>query len=175
MALCPLTTSYDYGSGCTSYPGGVKVIAFLESYNKNTITRANGVVTAMALQASKAFRTYRVKKNNSFVVDPWTRSESGAVSYKPSVSLFLPDLQTTTRQESQLLSLNSLIIAWLGNDNVWRMVGYDNYMELATGDANFGTLIADSHKQTLVFNGEDTAPALEINTATATSLGLPLI
>ena len=47
-------------------------------------------------------------------------------------------------------------------------------MEATTGEANFGTTIGDSHAQTIVFAGEETVPMYEINTATATSLGLPL-
>lgn len=174
MALCPLTSSYDYGANCSVYNGGIKVIAFVEGYNRNTITVTNGVVTAMALQATKVFRTYRVKKNKSTFTDNITRSENGGVSYAPTVALFLPDLSTQLRQEIQLLFSNSTVIAVLDNNNVWRLVGYNNLMEATTGDVNFGTLIGDSHQQTLTFVGEETAPAWEINTATATSLGLPL-
>jgi len=175
MPTCPLTTSYDYNSNCTAFQGGIKVIAFVESYNKNTITIASGVVTAMALQATKVFRTYRVKKNKSFFTDSATRTEAGGKSYKPTITLFLPDLGTALRKEVDLLISNSLIVAVLDNNNVWRMAGYYSLLEATTVDANFGTLIGDSHAQTIVFAGEDTDPMLEINTATATSLGLPLL
>lgn len=175
MATCPLTQSYDYGANCTAFQGGVKVIAFVESYNKNTITIASGVVTAMALQATKVFRTYRVKKNKSFFTDNATRTEAGGKFYTPTISMFLPDLGTALRQEIDLLLQNSLVVAILDNNNVWRMAGYYSLIEATTLDANFGTLIGDSHAQTVVFAGQDASPMLEINTATATALGLPLL
>jgi hypothetical protein len=176
MATCPLTSSYDNGANCIKFAGGVKVIAFVESYNKNTITIANGVVTAMALQAAQVFRTYRVIKNKSFVTDEPVTTENGALSYKPIISLFLNDLSTALRQEVHLLLKNQTIIAWLDQQNVWRLAGYYNFMNSVGGNsANFGTAIGDGQNQTIVFTGEEMAPMYEINTATATALGLPLL
>jgi hypothetical protein len=175
MPTCPLTAGYDYSQNCTAFQGGVKVIAFVESYNKNTITVASGVVTAMALASTKVFRVYRVKKNKSFFTDNATRTEAGGKFYTPTISLFLPDLGTALRKEVDLLISNSLIVAVLDYNNVWRMAGYYSFLEATTVDANFGTLIGDSHAQTVVFTGQDADPMLEINTSTATSLSLPLL
>lgn len=175
MALCPLTQGIDYQAGCTAFAGGVKRFAFVEGYNKGTaITIAAGVVTAMTLVATKTFRVYSVKKNNSFWTDNITRSDAGAVSYAPTFSLMIPDLTTQVRQEVQLLAQNSLVGAVMDFNNVWRLAGYYNLLELTTGDVNGGTVVSDSQKQTLTFVGLEMGPMLEINTATATSLGLPL-
>lgn len=177
MATCPYTQGYDDAADCLKFPGGCKMIAFVESYNKGTsFVQSAGVVTTMALAATKVFRVYKVRKNKSFVSDKPTVTDVGGKSYKPTITMFLADMSTALRQEVDLLLSNQAVIAWMDNSNVWRLAGYYGYMNvIGEQDANFGTVMGDGQTQTIVFTGEETKPMFEINTATAISLGLPLL
>lgn len=174
MSTCPLTSSYDYAGGCDQFAGGVRAIYFLESYNRNTFTAVAGVVTVMTLQGSTAFRRYVPKKNTAFFTDSIVKSESGAISYKPTIVMELNSLTTTLRQEVQLLAKNYLIIVVLDNNGVYRLFGYDNKMDFTTADIQGGKLIGDGQKQTLTWAGEEIIPAYEITSPTilVTNLGI---
>lgn len=165
MAYCPLTAGYDDADGCPSFAGGIKAIYFCEAYYKATFTQVAGVVTVMTLTASKAFRRYIPKKLTAFFSDSFTKAETGAISYKPTITMALRSLATTLRQEVQLLALNPLMIVVLDNNGKYRLFGYNNIMDLTTGDVQGGKVILDGQNQSLVFVGEELIPAYEITDA----------
>lgn len=176
MATCPLTSSYNYADNCEAYAGGVRALYPIESYNldKTTFAATAGVITALAPVATKAFRRYVPKKNTASWTDSPTKNESGALTYAPTIILPIPSLITTLRQEVQLLGRNYLVWVILDNNGIYRMFGYDNYMEMTTGDVQGGTLQADGQKQTLTFVGEETIPAYQITSPSVLS-GLGIV
>lgn len=178
MATCPLIAGFTYTDNCSPYAGGATHIAFVESVNLDptATTITGGVITAMALASSKVFRVYKVKPNKSFATDVPGRSENGAPFYTPQVTMNLADLGTVLRAEIQLHMKNYLCIAWRDAQKVWRVCGYYTPMEVAPSgnDANFGTVLADGHKHTIVYTGLETVPMLEMQASVASSLNLPI-
>jgi hypothetical protein len=173
MATCPLTSGYDYSTGCDVGPGGIKWVAFCETYNKNTFTAVAGVVTVFTLQAAKVFRKYIPRKNTAFFTDDYTKDPvSGAYSYKPTINLTTPSLSTPLRQEIQLLGKNPLMAITMDNQGVARLAGYDNVLDMITAPAGSGTTMQEGQKIVMTFQGEETIPMYEVTPGLLAALGL---
>lgn len=164
---CPLTTDVDDSGQCDVGAGGVRAVYFCESYNKLTCVVIAGVVTAMTLVATKVFRRYIPKNNTANWVDPIVvEPVSGAYSYKPVITFPLYSLETTVRQEVQLLARNATMIVVLDNQGVYRLFGKEHFMKMTGADVNGGTAMSDgTRKQALTFSGEETEHAPQITSS----------
>lgn len=159
---CDLTQGYSW-AGCDGGPGGIAEIGFCELNNKNTITIAAGVITAMALQSGKVFRKYVVRPETAFYSDiPTKDPKSGGYSYAPTVNLSLFTMATTMRQEVLLLLQNNLMVITKDNQGIYRLGGYNFGMQLTSGGGEGGVLLQDAPKQVLNLVGVDTVPMYQV-------------
>jgi len=182
---CALTQGYDYAAGCRSFQGGISQALFAPLSDLATITvSAAGLVTAMTMKIGKQFRVYNLKPELSFFTDnPTGSSENGTLTYAQSVSVTLLTMEQTYRQEIKLLGQNYLLIIVRDNNGVYRLAGYNGLingvpqggMELATGEAGGGTLRADGHKQTIVFNGSSDSPMQDVTGSLIATLTAPAV
>lgn len=172
---CALTTGYTF-AGCDAGAGGIKQIGFCEMANASgsgssipTVTA--GVITAWTLATGKVFRKYVPRKNTAYFTDSIVKDpKTGAFSYAPTVQISLYSLATTLRQEVQLLAQNALMIMVLDNQGIYRLLGYNNAMDMTTGDVNSGTALADPQSQVLTFVGNETIPAYEVTSSLIATL-----
>jgi hypothetical protein len=161
---CPLTQNLLLP--CRDSVGGCKklYIASLADYESLGETVSGGEITAFAT-ASAVFYQYEQLKETSAVTETITASiQNGTVYYAPEVTIVIPKLAASTRDEIKLLAQNRVVIMYTTNDETPNtfVVGRTNGLEISAGTAATGTAFGDLQGYTLTFSGMEPAMALQL-------------
>lgn len=145
-------------------------IATLADYESLAETVSGGDITEFA-SASLVFQSYEQLKETSSVTETITASiQNGTVYYAPEVSVVLPKLATSTRDEIKLLAQNRVVIMYTTNDETRNtfVVGRSNGLEITAGTAATGTAFGDLQGYTLTFSGMEPAMSLKLTPTSGT-------
>lgn len=173
---CVLTT--DFLKPCRDSMAGVKTIYLTELANEATFTVASGVVTAFTLSSGKQFFIYEVPTGSSSATATIAGDRAvGSRFYTHSVQLQLPKLETSKRNEIQLLAQNTLMAIVLDQNGKYFLYGHNetsgatsNGLEISEGTGQTGTAAGDLNGFNLTLTGDENCLPLEVTSSLITAL-----
>ena len=155
---CALTS--DLTPKVCKTPGGVAQILVTEIANIATLTYTANVVTAFTLATGKQFRQYTTKAATSNFKQVGTAaSNAGAYGYAYDLNFQLPNVDTATQEELELLMLNTLCVILKLNDGTYWVVGQEFGLDVTTDTLDSGTALADFHGNNIQMTGLGTLRA----------------
>ena len=161
---CPLTQNMVLP--CRDSVGGVKkiYISSLADYESLVATVVGGDITEFTVP-TEVFYQYEQLKETSSVTETINASiQNGTVYYAPEVSIVIPKLDASTRDEIKLLAQNRVVIMFTTNDETANtfVVGHTNGLEITAGSGATGTAFGDMQGYTLTFSGMEPSMSLQL-------------
>lgn len=161
---CALTTGFTLD--CKDAIGGIKSVRFasLADWEAQTPVYASGVVTVTPV--GNAFWKYEQLKETSSLTETINSNvQNGTVYYTPEVVVVLSKLDTTKRNQIQLLAQNRLVAIIETNDETpsYFVVGCTTGLEVTAGTSASGTAYADLQGYNITFSGMEAAPMFNIS------------
>lgn len=164
---CDLTSGFTLG--CRDNAGGITSI-FILSGSISSIAETSGEITAIT--GSGTFYEFQLPRNvGDFTETPNASLENGTVFYEQVVNIAIHKLQTSIRNQVNLLSQNpNLKIIVKTNNGTQDGVGQYLYvgryrgMAVSGGSGATGTAFGDQNGYALTFTGQEPQPFFEIQT-----------
>jgi hypothetical protein len=168
---CVLTTAI--AKPCGDGVSGLKKIWAVEHAALNAITETAGVVTAMTLDAGKAFFGWSFEPGQAQMTAPILRSrENGTTYYEHKLAVKFNRFETTKRNEIKIVAAADTAMIALDRNGKYWLLGKNNGMTLESGTGDSGKAMGDFAGFDLNFTGAEEDLPVEINSATITSLSL---
>jgi uncharacterized alkaline shock family protein YloU len=155
--------------------GGVKEIYIIETVNISSYTEASGVITAITKASGKRFWKYQqLKETSEGKEDIKGNDQTGTVSYDQTVTVVIPKMQTSVRNEVKTMaSLGAITIVVTTVEGTSFMYGAVNGLTLNEGTIGSGKARTDLNGYSLNFTGYEVQPAFTVSTATVALLETP--
>lgn len=156
MPTCTALTGIS--KGCDNNIGGIKELWLIDQEDIDTVTEANGIVTAVTTVAAATVTGFEFRRNTSnFTEESAIDLINGSTFWTHVINLMLHRREATKSEEIRILAEGQRDLAGFvkdANDVVW----YFEYLQLtATGEGS-GTAKADGSKYSLAFTAESTHP-----------------
>lgn len=169
---CALTQGYSLG--CRDSAGGIKSVYLIEFDNVSGITEASGTVTAIAKANGGRFYKYNLQRATGSWKETYNDSaENGTSFHTQALSIVLNKMQAATSQEIKLLAQNRLIAVVETNNGKYWLLGDENGLQRAGGEAGSGTQFGDRNGYTLNFETYNVDPASEVSSGIISGLTTP--
>jgi hypothetical protein len=155
---CALTAGYSLA--CKDSVGGLKEV-YLENFGDITYgAESSGVISTV----TGSFYKYELPMNTAQFTETVTSSvENGTTFYQTELSIVLPKLTASLRNQLKLLAQAKLaVIAVDRNGEKWIM-GLENGVYLTTGTSATGTAMGDLNGMTLTFTSMEKSPVVEFS------------
>ena len=155
---CALTAGYTLA--CKDSVGGLKKVYIDNFEDVDYGTETAGVIST----ATGGFFEYELPMNTAQFTETVTSSiENGTTFYQTELSIVLPKLTATMRNQLKLLAQAKLaVIAEDRNGAKWVM-GLENGCYLTTGTSATGTAMGDLNGMTLTFTSMEKSPVVEFS------------
>jgi hypothetical protein len=155
---CALTAGYTLA--CKDSVGGLKKVYIDNFEDVDYGTETAGVIST----ATGGFFEYELPMNTAQFTETVTSSiENGTTFYQTELSIVLPKLTATMRNQLKLLAQAKLaVIAEDRNGAKWVM-GLENGAYLTTGTSATGTAMGDLNGMTLTFTSMEKSPVVEFS------------
>ena len=157
MAICPLTTGFDYD--CDDNAGGIEqgsiLITQLRNIESKTIT--SGEVTALTQATGTSFFNYKIRKNIAGAVTTETHDPKiGIDFYETVLSFTMNKLSKEKNTEFKLLAGEPLVIIYKDMNQVYHVIGLDNGAEKmgGTNGSQTGVEMAEQNGYQLAFTDQ---------------------
>lgn len=152
---CALTAGYTLG--CKDSVGGIKHVHIANFSSITYDAPVSGVVPTVA----GTFFKYELPINTAQFTETITSAEAtGTTFYTAELTIQLPKLTATLRNELKLLGQAKLAVVATDRNNVQWILGYENGANLTTGTAATGTAMGDLNGLTLTFSTNETSPVV---------------
>lgn len=153
---CALTAGYTLA--CKDSVGGLKRVYIDNFEDVDYGAEASGVIST----ATGGFFEYELPMNTAQFTETVTSSiENGTTFYQTELSIVLPKLTASMRNQLKLLAQAKLaVIAEDRNGAKWIM-GLENGVYLTTGTSATGTAMGDLNGMTLTFTSMEKSPVVE--------------
>ena len=169
---CALTTGFVLD--CKDAIGGVKSVRFatLANFTALNPTVASGEITAIGAASTVFYKYDQLKETSSFTDNIVSTINTGGLHYSPSLTVVLPKMTTSKRNEIKLLAQNRLvaIVETMDATPLYWTLGAYNGLELSEGSGTSGVAAADLNGYTLTFMGLETEPIMKISSALIASI-----
>lgn len=155
---CALTAGYTLA--CKDSVGGLKKVYIDNFEDVDYGAETAGVIST----ATGGFFEYELPMNTAQFTETVTSSiENGTTFYQTELSIVLPKLTATMRNQLKLLAQAKLaVIAEDRNGAKWVM-GLENGAYLTTGTSATGTAMGDLNGMTLTFTSMEKSPVVEFS------------
>lgn len=168
---CVLTAAIV--KACKDSVGGVKKAWAVESDAKDTITKANGEVSALALDSGKSFFAWNFDiEMAQFGAKPIRNDENGTVYFEQTLAIKLHNWDVTKSQEIEAASKSDVMVIVLDNNGKYWLLGEENGLRWSDGGADSGKAFGDFNGFDMGFTGKEKAMPLEVQSSVITSLSL---
>lgn len=155
---CALTAGYTLG--CKDSVGGIKHVHIA---NQSSITYDPVVAGAVATVAGTFFK-YELPINTAQFTETITSAEAtGTTFYTTELTIQLPKLTATLRNELKLLAQARLAVVATDRNGVQWILGYENGVNLTSGTGATGTAMGDLNGLTLTFSTNETSPIVKLD------------
>ena len=155
---CALTAGYTLG--CKDSVGGIKHVHIA---NQSSITYDPVVDGAVATVAGTFFK-YELPINTAQFTETVTSAEAtGTTFYTTELTIQLPKLTATLRNELKLLAQARLAVVATDRNGVQWILGYENGVNLTSGTSATGTAMGDLNGLTLTFSTNETSPIVKLD------------
>lgn len=174
---CVLTAAI--AANCRDAVGGISKVWAVEVAatvdGVASYTETSGVITAMALDAGKAFFAWNFAKDSAGMNEiVHTGNENGTTMWDHGLELSFWKWETTKRNEILIAATTPLFFIVKDQNSQYWGLGLTRGLDMQDGaEATSGKLLNDKNGYTLQFMGSEPAPIVEIDSATITSLNLP--
>lgn len=158
---CSLTQGYSFD--CRNNVGGIKKVYIGSRDDVDTITIANGLVSAVTMISNQFYLYDLTRESSNFSETVNTNVQNGTTFYAQSLEIVLNKLQVNTRNEIILLGQNRLCIIVEDNNGRYWMLGFKNGIDLTGGGSASGTAYGDRNGYTLTFTGSENELAPEVD------------
>lgn len=168
---CILTQGFTLD--CKDAVGGLKAIYLVEFDALNTFTLASGEITALTLDASKAFFKYELPKGVSSMT--WTiqsNPDNGTTFYESAVVVKLRGISTAKRNEIKLLAAARLLLIARDNTDTYWLHGVGTGVDVTAGTASTGTALGDAYGMDMTFTHRENDLPAKVQSSVVTSLAL---
>lgn len=168
---CVLTTALT--KPCGEGISGIKKIWAVEHEALNTMTVSAGVVTAMALDASKTFFGWVMEPGAAKISNGIMRSrDNGTLYYEHKATVKFNRWEVTKRNEIKIIAAADIALIALDRNGKYWLLGRENGLSLDSGSADSGQAMGDFSGFELSFTGSEPDMAVEVDSSTVTSLAL---
>ena len=176
MATCDITSGFTLG--CRDNTGGIRNLYILSGSIDTVGTASEGLINAIS--GSGTFYKFELFRQTSDYSEAITSTpENGTVFYEQTLNAVFFKLQSSTRNQVRVLSLNPdlKIVVETNNgadDAVGKffLLGQENGMQLLSGTGQTGTAFGDLNGYNLTFTGQEPVPAQEISGSTTSFDGV---
>ena len=146
-----------------------------DAIDQSSVTIANGIVTAAALETTAdPFVEFQFNPNTSnFTENATIDLVNGSTYYEQIITLVLNRREATKRQRLLLVALGQPELTCIVKDSngiYWIFGLTDDKVYFTGSEGGTGTAKADQNGYTLTFTAEDANPALAINEAAVNGL-----
>jgi len=174
---CVLTSDFTF-LGCKGGLGGIRKVYMTEWANLSGSGSTAPVVTAgvigtWVLATGKEFKTYVLDQEFGSFTDPLNVSESGAITYEPTIDFTITGLAIANFIEINLIAKNYLCMIVLDENGKYYAFGVDRPMGLVTATADTNTKLEEGANQKLSFKGKQSIHIYEVNSSLITALTTP--
>tara|TARA_R110000868_G_scaffold4961_1_gene30845 strand:+ start:1252 stop:1803 length:552 start_codon:yes stop_codon:yes gene_type:complete len=167
MALCNITSGATLG--CRDNVGGIESV-FILSGSITTITAASNEITDIS--GTGTFFEFELPRNvGDFTETPNPSLENGTLYFEQVVNIVIQKLQTSVRNQVNLLALNPNLKMIVKTNNgtddgvgQYFLVGRYRGMSVSAGTGATGTAFGDANQYALAFTGQEPQPFFEVST-----------
>lgn len=155
---CNSLTLAGIGLGCKDHMGGIKEVYLIKEADVKTITVTEGAVSAIELEASASFKTYRFRKGTSQFTSTMTTDEAaGTLSVQTDLALQFSTMDTAKRLEIMAMCMESMKGIVLDSNGKYWLLGYDFPISASAATGQTGTAFADfgGYNVTLTDNSKE--------------------
>ncbi len=125
----------------------------------------SGVVTLTGAALTGWF-VYDIEKDTGFLNDNATVNvQNGSLFYAQELNLIVNRLTAAKRNDLSVLAQNRLLFAVKDRNKIHWLAGYENGLDLTTGNSGTGTAAGDRSGYDLTFSGMEPAPILNMTLA----------
>ena len=170
---CALTQGYTL-AGCKDGIGGIREVYFIEKSNVSSYVKVSGVVTALTKASTKRFWKYELQRATSTFVETIEGvPDNGTYAINQELTIVLNRLETAVRNEIILLAKNNLYAVVKDRNGRFWLLGEQDGLDLTGGEGGPGTAGTDRSGHTLIFTGQESEFAAEVNSTVAAALETP--
>lgn len=155
---CNSLTLAGIGLGCKDHMGGIKEVYLIKEADVKTITVTEGAVSAIELEASASFKTYRFRKGTSQFTSTMTTDEAaGTLSVQTDLALQFSTMDTAKRLEIMAMCMDSMKGIVLDSNGKYWLLGYDFPISASAATGQTGTAFSDfgGYNVTLTDNSKE--------------------
>lgn len=175
MATC-LLFNQNIASSCRNAQPGVSTIYIANFADVTTVTEnaAGTQITALtgttaSGETSGIFYTIAVNKESSgFVDNTEINIPNGTAMYIPTLTLKVPNMDTTTRTIFKQLSQATVMVIFKTTDGLYYLAGKDNGLDMTTGTFQTGVARGDAKGLEITLEGLESEPVIQIDTSSVT-------
>lgn len=169
---CALTSGYSLD--CRDSAGGIKSVYFIEFDNVSGITEAAGSVSAIAKANNARFYKYNLQRATASFNEAYNDSAENGTSYHvQTLTIILNKMQAATSQQIKLLAQNRLLAVVEDRNGKYWLLGDENGLERAGGQAASGTAMGDRNGYELTFTSDNKDPVNEVASGIIAALVTP--
>lgn len=151
---------------CSSNMGGIKTVYIANKADVTSLTVTSGVVTAITMASSKHFYKYVFAPFTSSMTSNWQVSaENGTKFVQTELTMVFNKMDATKRLEIVALAQTEAVVIVEDNNGTQWVLGYDEGVQLSSGDGQTGVNRGDRNGYTVVL--QDNSAELPM-TCTAT-------
>jgi hypothetical protein len=150
---CALTAGYTLA--CKDSVGGLKKIYIDNFEDVSYGSETNGDIST----ATGGFFEFELPMNTAQFTETVTSSiENGTTFYQTELSIVLPKLTATLRNELKLMAQAKLALIAVDRNGTQWILGLENGVYLTTGTSATGTAMGDLNGMTLTFTSMEKSP-----------------
>lgn len=174
MALSSCALIGSIVRDCRDSAGGVleikvKVLPSLATLATD-YTVSSGTVT-VAAPSTSGWYTYYLQKNTALFTNVQTvNAANGTREFKQTGLIILNKIQAQIDRELNAIGQNSIQIAVRDVNNIYRLFGYEQGMDITTAEDTTGTTKEDRNGYTVNFEGSERVSAPFMSAATYNAL-----
>ena len=163
MAYTNCLLTQGFVKDCRDSVGGIKTIYLANKHLIDSITSADGEITAITMDTGANFYKYELRRQTSNFTETIEASEeNGTVFFEQEANIMLTKMEAAKRNEIYLIAkADTVMVVEDQNGKQW-MLGKEHGLTL-TGTAETGTAFGDMNGYNLTFTGQEREPAMEVS------------
>lgn len=158
---CNLTSGFTLD--CRDSVGGIKSIYVSTTDSVDSYTEMDGEISEITMdEVEGVFYKYELRKQTSDFTETIEASdENGTLFYEQELNVMLSRMEANKRNELFLVAKAPVVAIVEDRNGKFWILGQENGLTLG-GSATSGTAMGDRNGYELVFTGQESAPAKEV-------------
>lgn len=163
---CSQTLS-GIANDCAANMGGISEVYLANKSDIASVTVTSSKVTAITMQSSAKFKTYKFRPNTSSMSsNAQVNQENGTTYWQTDLLMVFNRMDTTKRVEVVAMAQGELVGIVKDCNGLYWFLGLENPLLLSAGDGLTGTARADRNGYSVTLQDNEPEPPVEILTGT---------